>query len=170
MCFFSSRRRHTRCALVTGVQTCALPILVERKDPKTGEISIVPDQGFSCAHALAAHTYQAVVAVAPMADEAATWIQTVAGVLAHESQPMVWRTPTGMPVVQRYSEYTSKIVNMWLYDRKALVPKGTDRVDHEGNTLTRVRLLAREAPTERITKRKRPEARTERKGGYQSLK
>src|SRR3546814_4523558 len=30
--FFSSRRRHTRCALVTGVQTCALPIspLVKR--------------------------------------------------------------------------------------------------------------------------------------------
>src|SRR3546814_6730569 len=28
MCFFffSSRRRHTRCSLVTGVQTCALPI------------------------------------------------------------------------------------------------------------------------------------------------
>src|SRR3546814_3573674 len=26
--FFSSRRRHTRCALVTGVQTCALPISV----------------------------------------------------------------------------------------------------------------------------------------------
>src|SRR3546814_9195474 len=24
--FFSSRIRHTRCALVTGVQTCALPI------------------------------------------------------------------------------------------------------------------------------------------------
>src|SRR3546814_7548277 len=32
MCFmfcFSSRRRHTRCALVTGVQTCALPICPE---------------------------------------------------------------------------------------------------------------------------------------------
>src|SRR3546814_8818583 len=26
--FFSSSRRHTRCALVTGVQTCALPILL----------------------------------------------------------------------------------------------------------------------------------------------
>src|SRR3546814_2182359 len=26
--FFSSRSRHTRCALVTGVQTCALPILL----------------------------------------------------------------------------------------------------------------------------------------------
>src|SRR3546814_8724123 len=32
MCFFfSSRRRHTRCALVTGVQTCALPIYPDVK-------------------------------------------------------------------------------------------------------------------------------------------
>src|SRR3546814_676278 len=30
MFFFSSRRRHTRCALVTGVQTCALPIYMLR--------------------------------------------------------------------------------------------------------------------------------------------
>src|SRR3546814_15225245 len=29
--FFSSRRRHTRCALVTGVQTCALPIYVRAR-------------------------------------------------------------------------------------------------------------------------------------------
>src|SRR3546814_2878138 len=29
--FFSSRRRHTRCALVTGVQTCALPIYRTRQ-------------------------------------------------------------------------------------------------------------------------------------------
>src|SRR3546814_6361515 len=28
-CFFSSRIRHTSCALVTGVQTCALPIFLE---------------------------------------------------------------------------------------------------------------------------------------------
>src|SRR3546814_6856365 len=31
--FFSSRRRHTRCALVTGVQTCALPIYVAQRQP-----------------------------------------------------------------------------------------------------------------------------------------
>src|SRR3546814_8656274 len=29
---FSSRRRHTRCALVTGVQTCALPIFSGAKN------------------------------------------------------------------------------------------------------------------------------------------
>src|SRR3546814_4569213 len=30
--FVSSRRRHTRCALVTGVQTCALPIYLAAVD------------------------------------------------------------------------------------------------------------------------------------------
>src|SRR3546814_19552065 len=33
VCFFSSRRRHTRCALVTGVQTCALPIFIHAAKP-----------------------------------------------------------------------------------------------------------------------------------------
>src|SRR3546814_2014174 len=34
--FFSSRRRHTRCALVTGVQTCALPIFRGSRRPYLG--------------------------------------------------------------------------------------------------------------------------------------
>src|SRR3546814_3636603 len=38
--FFSSRRRHTRCALVTGVQTCALPIY--------GEAFRSEDRGGAC--------------------------------------------------------------------------------------------------------------------------
>src|SRR3546814_1916410 len=41
--FFSSRRRHTRCALVTGVQTCALPILNARRTPGPGDAcSLLP--------------------------------------------------------------------------------------------------------------------------------
>src|SRR3546814_6163066 len=34
--FFSSRRRHTICALVTGVQTCALPIYIQFTSGTTG--------------------------------------------------------------------------------------------------------------------------------------
>src|SRR3546814_2003107 len=46
LCFFSSSRRHTRCALVTGVQTCALPIfqLQQMHSMKTGamlEVSVL---------------------------------------------------------------------------------------------------------------------------------
>src|SRR3546814_12664294 len=36
--FFSSRRRHTRCAVVTGVQTCALPIYVTNNKVEVGDI------------------------------------------------------------------------------------------------------------------------------------
>src|SRR3546814_10612110 len=39
--FFSSRRRHTRCALVTGVQTCALPILM----PLAATLGVRIDEG-----------------------------------------------------------------------------------------------------------------------------
>src|SRR3546814_1831606 len=35
---FSSRRRHTRCALVTGVQTCALPISAIELEPAPEEV------------------------------------------------------------------------------------------------------------------------------------
>src|SRR3546814_8618573 len=49
--FFSSRRRHTRCALVTGVQTCALPIYwgrhidprVHPQKPELVKTAITPD-------------------------------------------------------------------------------------------------------------------------------
>src|SRR3546814_8204477 len=42
-CFFSSRRRHQRCALVTGVQTCALPI-----SPKQGQLGRGENVGICC--------------------------------------------------------------------------------------------------------------------------
>src|SRR3546814_13948378 len=40
--FFSSRRRHTGCALVTGVQTCAPPISVESHVPERAVRRVAP--------------------------------------------------------------------------------------------------------------------------------
>src|SRR3546814_9916528 len=42
--FFSSRRRHTRCALVTGVQTCALPIWLAIAGERPGAEADDPDR------------------------------------------------------------------------------------------------------------------------------
>src|SRR3546814_9044427 len=42
--FCSSRRRHTRCALVTGVQTCALPIFIDRHRKERGDKAEDVDQ------------------------------------------------------------------------------------------------------------------------------
>src|SRR3546814_7245509 len=54
--FFSSRRRHTRCALVTGVQTCALPISLPdlwlpRASDVCPEIREYERQSTACANA-----------------------------------------------------------------------------------------------------------------------
>src|SRR3546814_5844637 len=45
--FFSGRRRHTRCALVTGVQTCALPIYF-RHDLRLWRSGTGPPQSDDC--------------------------------------------------------------------------------------------------------------------------
>src|SRR3546814_13422738 len=39
--FFASRRRHTRCALVTGVQTCALPIFTALGGFQNGTVFVL---------------------------------------------------------------------------------------------------------------------------------
>src|SRR3546814_13020907 len=48
--FFSSRRRHTRCALVTGVQTCALPILNVDSLPYMRELARRRSSGYSASN------------------------------------------------------------------------------------------------------------------------
>lgn len=129
-------------------------MMTVRKNKETGEETSALDGGFTCAQLLANVVYSAITTVAPKADEAARWFQSVAATLAHESLPVIWRTPVGLPVVQRYSEYTSKQVNMWLYSRGVHVPQGHDKVDAEGNILSRIQVLIREAPTKRINKAK----------------
>src|SRR3546814_19162200 len=48
--FFSSRRRHTSCALVTGVQTCALPISLSAMDPDMARAAIAGEDAKFCSH------------------------------------------------------------------------------------------------------------------------
>src|SRR3546814_6231811 len=61
--FFSSRRRHTRCALVTGVQTCALPILFDATESQF-EIAALSEEKDRLAQAL--ESLAGVIEAAPM--------------------------------------------------------------------------------------------------------
>src|SRR3546814_2862574 len=59
--FFSSRRRHTSCALVTGVQTCALPILLISAAAK----GAFPDTATGIAGTVSGDYFYAASGVAP---------------------------------------------------------------------------------------------------------
>src|SRR3546814_7404167 len=61
--FFSSRRRHTRCALVTGVQTCALPISLNLRDALDDRLALADRFGLSLGfHPCSKEAYLEIVA------------------------------------------------------------------------------------------------------------
>ncbi|KIU29308.1 hypothetical protein SR41_04685 [Sphingomonas melonis] len=135
-------------------------LLTKRTNKETKEETWAMDGGFSCANILAQHVYAAVTSVAPKADEASCWFQSVAATLAHESLPVIWSTPVGLPVVQRYSEYLNKTVALWLVDRAVSVPTGHGKLDPEGNVLARVEVLTRASSVTRSSMTSVPQLRT----------
>src|SRR3546814_1804103 len=67
---FSSRRRHTRCALVTGVQTCALPISPKSAQPPFAFVDMPDSVAYDAAmkRGLDRMTINVVVCVADVVD------------------------------------------------------------------------------------------------------
>src|SRR3546814_3449435 len=119
-CFFSSRRRHTSCALATGVQTCALPIFADADDG----CQAVADRGFG----LGAHLFAgfmlvgAALAVADDDEPRARFLQhrrgdaagmralvrRVAILCADGQRPC----PRNRPLDERSEEHTSELQSL----------------------------------------------------------
>src|SRR3546814_17972801 len=90
--FFSSRRRHTICALVTGVQTCALPI-------SSAGYPVNPSSGVSntstrlpAAHRAASSTLDALPRISP-------------------TTVLIWASPTRTVVICQCLEHKRKGLN-----------------------------------------------------------
>src|SRR3546814_6479130 len=119
--FFSSRRRHTRCALVTGVQTCALPISIVARELEVRVIETI-----SCS------TYDGLnrtdkvnilkPAEADMADQGEGWLivddlvdtgvtaKAVRALLPKAHFATIYAQPNGRPMVDtRSAEHTSEL-------------------------------------------------------------
>src|SRR3546814_12949469 len=92
--FFSSRRRHTRCALVTGVQTCALPI---SEEPWVGRFAATI-AGRPNLHAiLCGHIHRSVVA--PWKGTTIAICSSTAPQLALDMRPMAPDAPDNRPMI-----------------------------------------------------------------------
>src|SRR3546814_444468 len=107
-CFFSSRRRHTRCALVTGVQTCALPIFIRDwnlwlRNLATGaETQLTTDgavdYGYATDNAGWKHTDKAILVWSPDSAKIATFKQDQ----RRTSEMVLVHTNVGAPKVERW--------------------------------------------------------------------
>src|SRR3546814_8441853 len=74
--FFSSRRRHTRCALVIGVQTCALPILDAELRGRPFICGKTPTVADMAAYAYIAHAPEGGISLEPYPNIRA-WLKNV---------------------------------------------------------------------------------------------
>src|SRR3546814_1374968 len=111
--FCSSRRRHTRCALVTGVQTCALPISSPSSFARTGcagRTGVNPhDDKAGCAGARA-------MSCVPKDDRSAARLDGIVDGYSNVPSPLpkfdLSRRPRGIFHSLRSEEHTSELKSL----------------------------------------------------------
>src|SRR3546814_5882270 len=109
--FFSSRRRHTRCALVTGVQTCALPISFSPSSASLNGIWHDRRELSSRSVVESSRSFSSsLIAGIAAASPASTWTWHV----AHEQQPPHSASSSSKPAsrIFRSEEHTSELQSL----------------------------------------------------------
>lgn len=79
------------------------------------------DAGRAAAKYLAGHIYEAITRIVTLPAEAMAFLQTLARALAHESKPLCWTAPTGLPWVNAYYEPDYVRVQLWLHNSSVTV-------------------------------------------------
>jgi DNA-directed RNA polymerase len=76
------------------------------------------DEGRAASKYLAGHIYDAIEEVVELPAKAMAFLQGCARALAHESKPLSWTTPTGLPWCNRYNVSDVKRIELWLSDTR----------------------------------------------------
>ena len=108
------------------------------------EIKVHPfgeDEGFKAANYLADKNWKAINEVIQGASVGMAFFKQLAGISAHQSKPMVWKTPVGFRVLHKYCDWQTKKLKIYLHDRVA-------------NVLTRTQVTLRTRPSHLIKKSK----------------
>lgn len=113
------------------------------------------DGGFQAAGYLAKKVFHEITKLVPDATKGMKFFQQCAAALAHEKKGITWTTPIGLPVSHKYTEWDSKTVAMFLYDKHVPVSKAlsADKV-LDNKVLKWVNLQIRTTPERRINKEK----------------
>lgn len=105
---------------------------------------------------MAGLVWDAVNIVVVRAAEGMRFLQKCAVVLAHESKPVMWTTPMGLPVQNMYQEFDTKRVELFLNDRRVSVKDAQidDRITADGTVEKKLTILLNTKPKGVIKKSK----------------
>jgi DNA-directed RNA polymerase len=100
-----------------------------------------PDEGRQAASWMAKRIWIALDEVLVATSAGMDYFQGVASALGKQGLPVYWTTRLGFPVVQRYEEYDTAVVTLWLYGREAEVPQTlSEPLGRPRNVLDRYRM------------------------------
>jgi DNA-directed RNA polymerase len=113
------------------------------------------DDGFKAAAYIAKHSWAAITSIVSDASAAMRFFQRCAQALAHEGKGLTWVTPVGLPVTHCYTEWDTKVLKMFLFDKEVPVAEAgpADRVVDD-QVHKQVRVTVRTDPKRRIDKGK----------------
>src|SRR5215469_14686219 len=80
-----------------------------------------PDRGREASKYIARHIYKSIEEVVQRPAQAMSFLQQIARALAHESKPVRWTTPCGLPWINAYHVPVLKRIALWLHDKGAQV-------------------------------------------------
>lgn len=119
------------------------------------------DGGFQMSGYLAGHIYRSVTSIVKKATEGMEFFKRVAQVLAQHDEPLIWTSPVGLPIVHKYSEWDTKEVKLFLYDKAVAVTeaKAWDHLTEDGEgVIRRVQANIRTRPLETLDRDKQRSA------------
>lgn len=70
-----------------------------------------------CSRYLAKRVLASIKDVVKGPAQAMEFMQKLAKALAHESKPLKWTSPAGLPCINRYHENTTEVIDLWCYDK-----------------------------------------------------
>jgi DNA-directed RNA polymerase len=83
------------------------------------------------------------------------FFQRCAAILAHERKGLQWVSPVGLPILHKYTEYETKRVELFLYDKSVPINEATSRDKVDGEDVFKyMRANIRTKPSEHINKDK----------------
>lgn len=121
------------------------PFLVDADTTIGADGAFYTRAGYTASRYLAARVYAAIEATVTRPAVAMRFLQSLARATAHESKPLIWHTPLGLPVVLRYPVYDSNKVTLFLHDKGVRLRKEV-RTRDETPQIDKARAAAAVAP------------------------
>lgn len=122
------------------------PLRLEVLEGKFKSHPFGDDDGFAASIYLAGKVYDTIEETVNLPAQAMRYLQKLAKALAHEGKALIWVTPSGLPWENRYHDFVTKRVRLWLHDRGVRISYCMTLADGERREINKTKASNAVAP------------------------